>query len=94
MKNLIKHGFISIASCFLVSCGGAKLEQDVSVRRVCDNTFYVSTYVRVYNWYGYSKTLEYWEQTVVEESEIDSVKIIEYNKAIPIFQKVKKCNCN
>jgi len=94
MKNLIKYGFIAVVSCFLLSCGGTKLEQDVSMRRVCDNTFYVSTYVKVYNWYGDTKTIEYWEQTVVEESGIDSVKTIEYNKAIPTFQKVKKCNCN
>jgi hypothetical protein len=97
MRNLktLKSLFIlCLVICFLSSCStGTKLEQEVSVRRICENTYYVSTYVKVYGWDGMIESLEYWEQTIVKEDKIDSVKIVEYNKALPTFEKVKECNC-
>jgi hypothetical protein len=96
MRNLIKLPQILILClviCFLSSCGGTEIEQEVGIRRVCENTYYISTYVWVRGWYGMGESLEYWEQTIVKEGKVDSVKIVEYNKAIPTFEKVKKCNC-
>jgi hypothetical protein len=73
------------------SCTKVKLYQEVRPARVCEGTVYVSTYVRTYNWYGFPNTLEYWEQECVKESVADSIKVLEYNKAIPTFLRAKNC---
>jgi len=95
-RNFIKPRTIAIASLLLVaalsSCGGAKLEQEVSDDSCINDTKYVVTRVRIYNWIGWCKTLEYYEQESVKSDKVDSIKEVEYRKALPIFELAKGCH--
>jgi len=85
----------AFASVLLVavfcSCGGAKLEQKVKVTSYCKGTTYVITDVWIYNWWGKPLTLEYSNQECVPNSKTDSVKVAEYNKALPLWERAKNC---
>jgi len=89
-KSIIALSVMLVAIFY--SCSRVEIEQEVSPASVCDRTVYISTYVWTYNWHYSLNTLEYWEQQCVRESMVDSIKKVEYEKAIPTFLKVKKCN--
>jgi hypothetical protein len=83
--------YFILVAFFITSCKRVELEQDVTIAKVCDNTMYVSTKVRTYNWIGMPHTLEYYELERVSADIVDSIKDIEYNKATPIYNTVKSC---
>ena len=92
LKNKLSNAFYIVLVAFLFTgCSRVKLYQETSTASVCENTVYISTYVRTYNWYGFPNTLEYGGFKKVKKELLDSVKNSEYKKAKPIYNKVLNC---
>ena len=73
------------------SCGGVKLEQEISKASCIEGTTYINTRVWVNNFIGFPITLEYTNQVCVKTAYVDSIKRLEYIKATPSYELAKNC---
>ena len=96
-KNLINLRTLAVASLLLVavaftSCGGAEIKQRVEETSCLQKTTRIVTNVIIKDWNGAYKTIEYQGWVVVKNTQVDSVKKAEYEKAIPYLAAA--CNCH
>jgi hypothetical protein len=93
-RNLISKTviFLYLVLTFVfTSCAHVKIEEYTTVESYCTDTWYVGTRVWVVDWKGFSKSLELWEQDVVEYEKIDSVRALHRIKANKCAKKVEAC---
>lgn len=80
----------------LVSCGDhVSIEQRVMDDfnyKACSKQWFIVTEVWIRKWNGFSRDLPYVEyKRVYYQSELDSIKNVEYQKAIKVANKIKEC---
>ncbi len=91
LRTFVNMKYLICLSFLFASCGGVSIEQKIKQASCINNTYYVQTKVWVRDWAGMPITLEYCEQKCVPKELTDSVAGVEYEKALPIYNKAKQC---
>jgi len=91
IKTITRYALYTLLCLvFLQSCNDyVEIETEQSKAKILKGTYYVKTSVWVRNWKGSPITLESLQFETVTADKIDSVRKIQYKRAVKVQQKLE-----